>query len=292
MKVTFWGTRGSIPAPGPDTRRYGGNTSCVEVRAGGHVLIFDAGTGLRPLGLALMRDFGSRSFTVHLFISHTHWDHIQGFPFFMPAASPEVTIQIHGAPGPGRSLEKVLRGQMEPEYSPIGLGDLAAIVDVHEFRGDEIEIGDVRVAAMYLNHPGMNLAYRVSAGGRRLVYATDHEPYAHTLDLSRGREGRAFGQRLDDTLVEFAADADLLIGDAQYTDEEYAGRVGGGHSSLSATVALAVAARVKALALYHHDPMHGDDVIAGMERTARETLTAQGAAIQCFAAAEGQSLSI
>ena len=160
MKVTFWGTRGSIPAPGPDTARYGGNTSCVEVRAGGHVLVFDAGTGLRPLGLSLMRDFGSRPFTVHLFISHTHWDHIQGFPFFVPAYAREVTIHVYGAPGPGRSLEKVLRGQMEADYFPVGLGDLAATIDVHEFRAQPFEIGDVRVDALYLNHPAMNLAYR------------------------------------------------------------------------------------------------------------------------------------
>ena len=294
MKITFWGTRGSIPAPGPDTARYGGNTSCVEVRAAGHVLVFDAGTGLRPLGLALMRDFGSRPFTVHLFISHTHWDHIQGFPFFRPAYARDVTIHVYGAPGPGRSLEKVLRGQMEAEYFPVGLGDLAATVEVHEFRGDEIEIGDVRVAATHLNHPGMNLAYRVSSGGRRLVYATDHEPYARTLDhvAGRGAAGRAFGERLDDALVSFARDADLLISEAQYTDEEYAERIGWGHSPLSAAVELAVAARARSLALYHHDPLHDDDVIAGMERVARETLATQGAAIRCFAAAEGQSLTI
>jgi phosphoribosyl 1,2-cyclic phosphodiesterase len=294
VKITFWGTRGSTPAPGPDTARYGGNTSCVEVRAGGHVLVLDAGTGLRPLGLSLMRDFGRRPFTVHLFISHTHWDHIQGFPFFVPAYTGEVTIHVYGAPGPGRSLEKVLRGQMEAEYFPVGLGDLAAAIDVHEFRGDEIEIGDVRVSAMYLNHPGMNLAYRVSSGGRHLVYATDHEPYAHTLDrlAGRGEEGRAFGARLDETLVSFATGADLLIADAQYTDEEYAGRLGWGHSPLSATVALAVAARTKSLALYHHDPMHDDAAVTRMEQMARESLAAQGAPIHCFAAAEGQSLSV
>jgi phosphoribosyl 1,2-cyclic phosphodiesterase len=294
VKVTFWGTRGSIAAPGPDTARYGGNTSCVEVRAGGHVLIFDAGTGIRPLGLALMRDFGGRPFTVHLFISHTHWDHIQGFPFFVPAYSKDVTINVYGAPGQGRSLEKVLRGQMEADYFPVGLGDLSAAIDVKEFRGGEVELGDVTVAATYLNHPGMNLAYRVSYGGRRFVYATDHEPYAHTLDhlAGRGEEGREFGARLDDGLVDFAANADLLVGDAQYTDDEYKNRVGWGHSPLSATVALAVAARAKSLALYHHDPMHGDDVVTRMERVARENVAASGAVIHCFAAAEGQSLTI
>ena len=294
MKVTFWGTRGSVAAPGPETARYGGNTSCVEVRAGTHVLIFDAGTGVRPLGRALLREFAQRPLTVHLFISHTHWDHIQGFPFFAPAYTPGVSLHIYGAPGQGRSLEKVLRGQMEPEYFPIGVAELAATIDVHEFRGDEIEIGDVRVTPMYLNHPGMNLAYRVSAGGRRFVYATDHEPYAFTLDhvAGRGEEGRAFGERLDRAIADFAMDADLLVGDAQYTDDEYRSRVGWGHSPLSATVELAIAARVSSLALFHHDPMHDDDVVADMEWMARERIAAEGAGVHCFAAAEGQSLNL
>jgi phosphoribosyl 1,2-cyclic phosphodiesterase len=294
VKVTFWGTRGSIPSPGPDTLRYGGNTSCVEVRAGGHVLVFDAGTGLRPLGLALVEDFKDRPLTVHLFISHTHWDHIQGFPFFVPAYRPETTIHVYGAPGQGRSLEKILRSQMESDYFPVGLSDLEAQIDVHEFRAAPFEIGDARVDAMYVNHPAMNLAYRVTSGRRRVVYATDHEPYAKTLDHlgGRGEEGRALGERLDQALIEFGTGADLYIADAQYTDEEYPSRIGWGHSPLSATVELAVNARVKSLALFHHDPMHGDDVIAKMERVAREAIAARGAAIHCFAAAEGQSLTL
>jgi len=213
MQVTFWGTRGSIASPGPDTVRYGGNTSCVEVRAGDHVLVFDAGTGLRPLGVSLLKDCKDPPLTVHLFISHTHWDHIQGFPFFMPAYRQGTQIHIYGAPGQGKSLEKMLRGQMEADYFPVALGDLAAGIDVHEFRAQGFEIGDVRVDALYLNHPPMNLAYRVAFGGRRLIYATDHEPYAKTLDHlgQRGDEGRAFGERLDRDLIEFVTGADLYM---------------------------------------------------------------------------------
>jgi phosphoribosyl 1,2-cyclic phosphodiesterase len=292
--VTFWGTRGSIPAPGPDTTRYGGNTACLEVRAGGHVLIFDAGTGIRPLGLALMREFAGRRLTAHLFISHTHWDHIQGFPFFAPAQTAGMTIHVYGAPGQGRSLEKLLRGQMEADYFPQDLGDLAATIDIHEVRGRDIEIDDVRVASTYLNHPGMTLGYRVTAGGRRFVYATDHEPYTETLDHVGGRaaEGRVYGARLDDTLVAFAAGADLHVADAQFTDDEYADRTGWGHSSLSAAIGLGLAAQVKALALFHHDPMHGDDVIEAMERAARAAIAARGASMECFAAAEGRSVTL
>ena len=294
MKVTFWGTRGSIPSPGPDTVRYGGNTSCVDVRADGHVLIFDAGTGIRSLGLALEREFKDQPLTVHLFISHTHWDHIQGFPFFVPAYRPDTMIHVYGAPGQGQSLEKVLRGQMEADYFPVGLCDLAATVDVHEFRASPFVIGNVRVDAAHVNHPAMNLAYRVTGEGRQVVYATDLEPYAKTLDhlAGRGDEGRVFGEKLDRELVEFASGADLHIADAQYTDEEYPSKVGWGHSSLSAAVNLAVAARVKSLALFHHDPVHSDHVVATMEQTARDMIAAQGADIHCFAAAEGQSVML
>ena len=294
MNVTFWGTRGSIPAPGPDTVRFGGNTSCVDVRVDDHVLIFDAGTGLRALGLALAREFDDRPLTVHLFISHTHWDHIQGFPFFVPAYRATTTIHVYGAPGQGRSLERVLRGQMEGDYFPVALNDLAATIDVHEFRASPFEIGDVRVDATYVNHPAMNLAYRVTSGVRRVVYATDHEPYAKTLDhvAGRGPEGRAFGERLDQALVDFGREVDLFIGDAQYTDAEYPTRAGWGHSPLSAAVDLALAAQVKTLALFHHDPMHDDETIAQMEQDARALIASRNSPMRCFAAAEGQSLTL
>jgi len=292
MKVTFWGTRGSIPSPGADTARFGGNTSCVEVQAGGHLLIFDAGTGIRPLGLALAKRPGP--LTAHIFISHTHWDHIQGFPFFAPAYKAGTAIHLYGAPGQGRSLEKVLRAQMDADYFPVGLADLAATIDVHEFRGEGFSIGDVQVDATFVNHPAMNVAYRVRHGGHTFVYATDLEPYAETLEHvgGRGEEGRAFGTKLDAAMVDFAMDADLYVADAQYTDEEYPARVGWGHSSLSAAVALGVAARARTLALYHHDPLHDDDTVAGMEAEARRMIEKQGVAMKCFAAAEGQSVAL
>jgi phosphoribosyl 1,2-cyclic phosphodiesterase/CheY-like chemotaxis protein len=294
LGVKFWGTRGSIAAPGPATTAYGGNTSCVEVRAGSDILIFDAGTGIRELGLALQNEFEGRPLTVHLFVSHTHWDHIQGFPFFMPAYAPGTTIHLYGAPGPGRSLEKLLGGQMNPDYFPVALGDLAARIHVHEYRGTTFQIGETTIAATYLNHPGMTLGYRVTCAEKSVVYATDNEQYRVTLEHvgQRAEAGRRFGQRLDEEFVGFVAGADLYIGEAQYTDEEYPDRIGWGHSPLSATVEVAIKANVRALALFHHDPMHSDDVVAAMEAEAQRLIASRGAALQCFAAREGQSLEL
>jgi phosphoribosyl 1,2-cyclic phosphodiesterase len=294
MKVTFWGTRGSIPTPGPRTSVYGGNTACVEVRCGDEILIFDAGTGIRELGLALIHEFLGRPVTIHLLMSHTHWDHIQGFPFFVPAYEATTSLHIYGSPGQGRPLEKLLRGQMDPDYFPVAFGDLESSLHIHEYRGKDFQIGDATISGMYLNHPGMCLGYRVRHGGKTLVYATDHEPYRSTLPHvgQRGEEGWEFGQVLDEELVRFASGADLYIGEAQYTDEEYRGRVGWGHSSLSATVGVALKAQVKALALFHHDPMHADEVVTEMLDKARRLIAGQRSTMECFAAAEGQVIAL
>ena len=294
MRVKFWGTRGSIATPGPATTIYGGNTSCVELRCGPDILIFDAGTGLRPLGLALMDEFADRPFDVHLFISHTHWDHIQGFPFFIPAYTPQTTIHVYGSTGQGKPLEKVLSGQMDSDYFPVALGDTRAKLHVHEFKGKPFEIGAATVSAMYLNHPGMTLGYRVSFGGKSFVYATDNEPYRHTLEHLGGRAeaGRDFGRKLDSEFVRFIAGADLYIGEAQYTDEEYPTRIGWGHSSISATVHVALEAEVRALAFFHHDPLHDDEAVGAMAQTAHQLVRDRGSTMQCFAAREGQVLEL
>jgi len=294
MRVRFWGTRGSIATPGSFTLGYGGNTSCVEVRAGQDVLIFDAGTGIRELGLSLVEEARGAPLTLHLFISHTHWDHIQGFPFFVPAYLPSTTLHVYGSPGQGRSLEKILRGQMDSDYFPVALGDLSSTMQMHEFRGGEFAIGDTTISAMYLNHPGMNLGYRIVHGGKTVVYATDNEPYRYTLDhLGRRAEaGREFGGRLDEEFVRFVAGADLYIGEAQYTDEEYPAKIGWGHSSLSATVEVALKAHVKSLALFHHDPMHGDETVSAMVAVAQRLISSQLSPLRCFAAREGQILDV
>jgi phosphoribosyl 1,2-cyclic phosphodiesterase len=181
---------------------------------------------------------------------------------------------------------------MNPDYFPVALGDLAAKIEMHEFQGTSFQIGNTTVAATYLNHPGMTLGYRVTTAGKTIVYATDNEPYRFTLEHvgQRAEAGRQFGQRLDEAFISFVSRADLYIGEAQYTDEEYVRKIGWGHSSLSATVEVALKADVKSLALFHHDPMHSDDVVAAMEAEARRLVTSRGGTLRCFAAREGQEL--
>jgi phosphoribosyl 1,2-cyclic phosphodiesterase len=183
---------------------------------------------------------------------------------------------------------------MNPDYFPVALGDMAAKIHVHEFRGVSFTIGDTTVAATYLNHPGMTLGYKVTAGGKTIVYATDNEQYRFTLEHvgQRAQAGRELGQRLDEEFVAFVARADLYIGEAQYTDAEYPDKIGWGHSPLSATVEVALKANVSALALFHHDPMHGDDVVAVMEAEAQRIVASRGATLRCFAAKEGQTLEV
>ena len=295
MRVTFWGTRGSIATPGVETTTYGGNTSCVELRCGTDLFIFDAGTGIRPLGLALMKEFAKRPLTIHLFISHTHWDHIQGFPFFTPAYLPTTTIHIYGSGGQGRPLERVLRGQMDSDYFPVALGDMNSTLHVHEFKGKPFQIGEATIAATYLNHPGMNLGYRVTHEGKSFVYATDNEPYQQTLPHLGGHwteASRDFGKWLDAEFVQFLERADFYIGEAQYTDDEYPARIGWGHSSISATVEVALAAQVRSLAFFHHDPLHDDSAVAAMAQTANRLIEARGSSLHCFAAREGQVIEL
>jgi phosphoribosyl 1,2-cyclic phosphodiesterase/ActR/RegA family two-component response regulator len=249
--VRFWGTRGSIPTPGRSTARYGGNTACVEVRCGETILMLDCGTGARELGLALAREFDGRRLDLHAFIGHTHWDHIQGFPFFAPAYVPSSRITFYSMRGAEKSLRKVFTGQMDAAYFPVTLRELAAHLDFVEI-DEEIRIGDIRVGHAYLNHPGVAIGFRIEYGGRSIVYVSDHEDYCR---MSGDNE---HNRRLDRDLSNFAHGADLYIREAQYTEEEYLTKRAWGHSVWSDVLDCAHAASAKRLALYHHDPMHDD----------------------------------
>ncbi len=285
MLVRFWGTRGSLAKPGPTTVRYGGNTSCVEVRlADGTLIVLDCGTGAHGLGQALL-DSGQGPLRGHLLITHTHWDHIQGFPFFAPLFVPGNEWDLYAPGSGGRQLETTLAGQMEYTYFPVTLAQLDATIRFHDLVESQFAIASARITTQYLNHPALTLGYRLEADGVAVVYAIDHEPH--------GRGGpQSSMHREDQRHVEFLAGADLVIHDAQYTAEEYPRRMGWGHSPAECAVDYALAAGARRLALFHHDPLRDDDAVDRLVAICRQRVAAAGGRLDVFAAAEGQVLEL
>lgn len=288
--VRFWGVRGSIPTPGPRTRRYGGNTSCVEVRVGDELFVFDAGTGLRELGLQLMKE-RRKELTVHLFLSHPHWDHIQGFPFFNPAYVKTTTINVYGPKGDDKNYQ-LLSGQMSNAYFPVRFSDLGAKIVARSFDGAAVKVGGVRVSAFGQKHPGGSLGFRVEHEGRSVVFATDSELDQALLDPKQVARDPSALRELPDELVKSVRGADLLIADAQYTEEEYLQKVGWGHPRATTVVDLAVQANVKQLALTHHDPMHSDRDVDLLVLQCQERAEAMGVELEVFGAREGITLKL
>src|SRR5216683_2091626 len=282
MQVRFWGTRGSIAAPGPKTAVYGGNTSCVEVRASdGTVIVLDCGTGARELGLHLVRTM-PQPMRLHLFIGHTHWDHIQGFPFFVPAFLPGAELNIYAPLGFQRGLEEAMAGQMEYSYFPVKLRDLRSRIHFTERDEGFFRVGGMLVETQYLNHTAPTIAYRISSGGACVAYATDHEPF---WTASAGRYYHPGDQRH----IAFMRGADLVIHDAQYTEEEYREKKGWGHSTVEYATDVARAAGARRLALFHHDPSHDDAAVDRLEALARARV---GRDLEVFAAAEGLEVEV
>ena len=272
MHIKFWGVRGSTPAPQPENMRYGGNTSCVEVRVGDDLFVFDCGTGLRVLGQALRREFRDRAFSAHVFVSHFHWDHIQGMPFFGPLYdNRENHFQFHCA-NRSRDLKTVFEEQMAAPYFPVGLSQMQARQDFYELNAGRVELGDVTVQAAWLNHPQGCMGFRLESKDGILVYATDNEPGDATFDKN---------------LRNLAAGADVLIYGAQYLPEEYeAQRRGWGHSHWREGVNVVMESGAKELVLFHHDPEHSDTVIDQAVKEARNYYP------RVRAAAEGMEIEV
>ncbi len=278
IKVRFWGTRGSVPTPGINTTKYGGNTPCVEVRLpDNNLLVFDAGTGIRNLGNMLSRD--GKKVKASIFISHPHWDHIQGLPFFLPAYGPRNELVIYGAEQPDMRLDELISAQMESLFFPITLKELAADITFKRLSEGSCPLPslDAVVDTIFANHPGFTLSYRLSCGSTKLAYMTDNE-----LDSVAGSQWLKF--------VEFVKGAKLLIHDAQYSKEEYATHKGWGHSSWPKVLDLALAGKVEQLALFHHDPDHTDADIDLILEACQTIVREQGAELECFAAQEGMEI--
>jgi len=243
MRVKFWGVRGSISTPGPGTVRYGGNTTCVEIRAGGEIIILDAGTGLRQLGAALLKTYRDKPLNLTMLLTHTHWDHIQGLPFFPPIYDPRCRLKIIGCQGARKGLSAMLTGQMESTYFPVAFDRLPSNIQIEEIKDFNFDIGPVIVRALRANHPGMCVGYRLFSPDGIVSFFPDTEPHIGGVD----RE-----------MAEFVRDSDLLILDSQFDRAGYKKHIGWGHGCVDDSVALALQANVKQLLFFHHDPDSDD----------------------------------
>jgi len=254
MHIAFWGVRGSIASPGPETAAVGGNTSCIEVVCGSTRLVLDAGTGLRALGNRLLREGGGQPLAMTLLLSHYHWDHLQGLPFFAPVYTKQTELQIVGGANGVMSVREALAHQMSAPVFPVRIDETAAHITTREVRaGESFDVGEARVTVARGNHPGGVMAYRIEHEGRSVVYATDTEHYAC----------------VDPALRALTEGADVLVYDSQYTPEEYRAKVGWGHSTYVEGAALARASGVGKLVLFHHDPLRTDEGVAELEIKAR-----------------------
>ena len=276
MRVRFWGTRGTRPTPGPRTLRYGGNTPCVEVRtASGDLIVIDSGSGIAELGARL----GDRPLNAHILITHTHWDHIQGFPFFRPAFVAGTTLRVLGPGGAMKSIQEALADQMAPAYFPLRLDEMPAELSfVERPAGRPFEIGGARIIPHLLNHPVPTFGYRVEEGGRAFVFATDKEVSDQGVTHA--------------ALARWCEGADLLVHDAQYSPDEYATRAGWGHATFDYALRVAKDARARRLAFYHHDPEHSDDQVEALAAEAVERGVGGGSSPGCFVAAEDQEVEV
>ena len=288
IKVKFWGVRGSIPTPGVKYIKYGGNTPCVEMRLPDNKLfIFDAGTGIRELGS--MISSGEEKVKAYIFLSHFHWDHIQGLPFFIPSYINGNEIIILGMDMKDVRLDKIISDQMESIYFPIKLQSLSAQIKFQIISEGSLIIDGVRVDTMYLNHPGQAMGFVVSWGKVKICYFTDNELVPK---LATKNSNLKYKSDTKEKILKLISGADLLIHDAQYTDEEYKTKVGWGHSSFSEVLSLAREGSVHRLALFHHDPDHFDEKIDVLVANCNcgENQGETSYVMDCFAAHEGMEL--
>ena len=281
MRIKVWGCRGSLPTPGSDTVRYGGNTTCLEIRLNdGTLIIADAGSGIRRLGTKLLAEEDLTE--LYLFVTHAHWDHLTGFPFFRPAYSSKNRIYVRGGPRVKRSLAKYLEHQMEPPFFPVPFKVMQAAFDFTSGDPKRTSIGSAEIIPIPLSHPGGGYGFKLIEDGRAFVFLPDNE-----LDLAYEN-----GLTKED-YVDLCRGAALLMHDAQYTDDEYASsKVGWGHSRLSSAVELGIRAKVERLGLFHHDPDHSDDDIDGFVVLCRNQVMQAGSKMECFGAQEGMEIIV
>jgi phosphoribosyl 1,2-cyclic phosphodiesterase len=257
--------------------------------------VLDAGSGIRPLGLALAEEFQAQPINLSLFITHAHWDHIQGFPFFKLAYNPKNEIRIFGFDGAGATFRQILAQPMKAPFFPIAMRELSAKMDINKLTEMNCSIGKLEIRAAFVNHPGICAGYRIFTSAGSIAFLPDHEPYEFFLHSTKGNqmnseEAKKTASDERASLVEFLRGSDILILDAQYTDEEYETHVGWGHGSISSAVSLALDAEVERLLLFHHDPNHDDWTVEAMEKSARELVAKSGSPLEIAAAQEGSEI--
>jgi CheY-like chemotaxis protein len=285
VMVTYWGVHGTLPTPGPAYTRYGGNTPCVSVEVGGEPLyVFDCGSGIKRLSDRVMAAGIAQRFAARIFVSHTHWDHINTVPFFAPLYMRGNQIEIFGPYQGDLTIARAISAQMESVYFPVTIREFGAHLVFRDLREESLEFGPVRIDTMLLSHPGYCLGYRLTSRGRNICYITDNELY---LPKDPRHNPRYVQQ-----LANFVSKADVLITDTTYRDEEYAAKVDWGHSCVSQVVDLAARAEVKRLHLFHHDPDQTDDMIDRKLEEAREGLVKLGSSVICDAPAEESVLAL
>ena len=276
--VHFWGVRGSIPCPGPSTVEFGGNTTCLELHADDRLIIVDLGTGVKPLGDKLMAtDFKQGPMEMDIFISHTHWDHIMGFPMFTPIFIPGTKLRIRGPVSYNDdSLASIIGDQLSYRYWPVRQSELAAKIEYEELKETTVNMGKgLKMTTKYLNHPLLCLGYRFEYQGKSIVTAFDHEPYRNlfptdpedpSYNEEAAHDGEAAAKEENMRILHFMSGADILIHDTQFTTEEYQKHLGWGHSSYDIAIEAALMADVKKLVFFHHDPNATDELLRTMEK--------------------------
>jgi len=301
MFLRFWGVRGSIPCPGPKTVKYGGNTSCLEIRLdSGRMIIIDAGSGIRELGNYLLaNDQKNGPIKTDIFLTHTHWDHIHGYPFFTPTYIKGNEFTVHGPVNYSGKLESIFSAQMDYTYYPIKLEDAGASVNFNELKEGSFIMGGMKITTCYLNHPILCLGYRVEGDGKVICTVYDHEPYQNiftkdgALDTDEAREAQEAVDMMNAKIVNHVRNADLVVYDCQYhTQEELDSHRGWGHSSVRDVILTCLKAGVKQVALFHHDPTRDDDTIDALHAKLSQQLERSGKQLKIFPAREGLKVNL
>lgn len=280
MEITCWGTRGSLPTPGKDVEKYGGNTTCFEIKTlDNSLIIIDAGSGIRNLGKKITKDDSIKN--IYLLLTHAHWDHLMGFPFFIPAYFSKYNINVRGGKYAKKSLQKYLKHQMEPPYFPVDFSLLKANFNFNKAEPDMLKSDRIIIDTIKLNHPDGGFGYKFIEDGKTFVFLTDNELSYHHKS----------GPSVED-FISFCKDADMLFHDSQYTNAQYKKTKGWGHSTYQSTVNMAIKARVKALGFCHHDPDRTDLELDKIVNKYKEVIKSNGIKMDCFAVKENHTYKL